>query len=94
VRRRIGGIDGRRVVIRHLQYLGLALVSGAVGFLILLLLGGLSGDGFALSGLAPAIVSIAIVGLAMAAVYLGLLTLFRNPELASVTKTIAARFGR
>jgi len=94
VRRRIGGIDGRRVVIRHLQYLGLALVSGAIGFLILLLLGGLSGDGFALSGLAPAIVSIAIVGLAMAAVYLGLLTLFRNPELASVTKTIAARFGR
>jgi putative peptidoglycan lipid II flippase len=94
VRRRIGGIDGRRVVTRHLQYLGLSLVSGLVGFVILLLLGGLSSDGFALSGLAPAILSIAVVGLVMAAVYLGLLALFRNPELASVTKVITARFGR
>ncbi|MEO6944996.1 MAG: lipid II flippase MurJ [Lacisediminihabitans sp.] len=94
MRQRIGGIDGHHVLARHLQYVVLSLVSGVVGFGLLLLLGGLSNDGFALSGRAPAIVSIVVIGLAMASVYLGLLALFRNPELASVTKVVTARFGR
>jgi putative peptidoglycan lipid II flippase len=94
IRRRIGGIDGWLVLRRHLQYLVLALVAGAVGFGVLLLLGGLSEAGFAQSGLVQAVVSVAIIGTVMAVVYLGLLLLLRNPELASVMKVVTARFAR
>ena len=94
IRRRIGGMDGWLVLRRHLQYLVIALVAGAVGFAMLLLLGGVSENGFAQSGLVQAILSIAVIGTVMGAVYLGLLLVLRNPELASVTNTIAARFGR
>lgn len=94
VRKRIGGIDGRLVLRRHAQYLVFALVAGAVGFGVLALLGGLSPTGFALSGLAPAFVSIAADGLVMSTIYFGLLAAFRNPELATVTSTLTARFRR
>ncbi|MHB1171278.1 MAG: murein biosynthesis integral membrane protein MurJ [Lacisediminihabitans sp.] len=94
VRRRIGGMDGRLVLRRHLQYLALSLVAGAAGFGALLLLGGLSSEGFAQSGKIAAVVSIAAIGTVMSLVYLGLLTLLRNPELAAVTKTVRERFAR
>jgi len=94
VRRRIGGMDGRLVLRRHLQYLVFALVAGAIGFLVLLLLGGLSADGFAQSDRAAAILSIVLIGGVIGAVYLGLLTVFRNPELTSVTDILKARFSR
>lgn len=94
VRRRIGGIDGRLVFRRHAQYLLLALVAGAVGFGMLMLVGGLSPSGFAQSGRIPALLSIVVVGTVMAAVYFGLLAVFRNPELAAVTQTVTARFRR
>ena len=94
VRRRIGGMDGRLVLRRHLQYLVFALVAGAIGFLVLLLLGGLSADGFAQSDRAAAILSIVVIGGVIGAVYLGLLAVFRNPELTSVTDILKARFSR
>ena len=94
VRRRIGGMDGRLVLRRHLQYLVFALVAGAIGFLVLLLLGGLSADGFAQSDRAAAILSIVLIGGVIGAVYLGLLAVFRNPELTSVTDILKARFSR
>ena len=94
VRKRLGGIDGRLVLRRHVQYLVFALAAGAVGFGVLVLLGGLSPTGFAVSGLAPAFVSIAADGLVMSIVYFGLLAVFRNPELATVTSTLTARFRR
>ena len=82
VRRRLGGMDGALVLRRHLQYFGLALVSGVVGIGVLVLLGGISPDGFVLSGRLQALISIALIGTTMAAVYAGLLLLVRNPELA------------
>lgn len=94
VRRRLGGIDGRRIIMRHLQYLGLSLVSGAIGLALVVLLGGLDAGGFAQSGKVAAIVTIAVSGGTMAVIYLGLLALFRNPELAAVTGTLIARFRR
>ena len=92
VRRRLGGMDGALVLRRHLQYFGLALVSGLAGIGVLVLLGGISPDGFVLSGRLQALVSIALIGGAMAAVYAGLLLLVRNPELTSVAGMIRARF--
>jgi putative peptidoglycan lipid II flippase len=94
VRRRIGGMDGRLVFRRHLQYLGLALVSGVAGFGMLVVLGGISADGFAQSGRFQALLAIVVIGAVMSVVYFGLLMLVRNPELASVTKTLAGRFRR
>lgn len=94
IRRRIGGMDGWLVLRRHLQYLALALVAGTVGFVLLLILGGLSEGGFAQSGLIQAVVSIVLIGAVMGVVYLGLLLVLRNPELAAVTDAVLARFGR
>jgi putative peptidoglycan lipid II flippase len=94
VRRRIGGIDGRLLIRRYAQYLGLSLVAGAIGIVFVWILGGFSPDGFGQSGLFGAIACIAVSGAVMAAVYLGLLALLRNPELTAVTDTLTARFRR
>jgi putative peptidoglycan lipid II flippase len=94
VRRRLGGGGGGRVLVRHVQYLALALVAGAVGLGILVLLGGFDPGGFAQAGRVQAIIAIGVVGTVMALVYLGLLTLIRNPELASVTTSLTRRLRR
>ncbi|GAA3729515.1 murein biosynthesis integral membrane protein MurJ [Leifsonia bigeumensis] len=94
VRRRLGGGGGGLILVRYLQYLGLSLVAGGIGFGVLLLLGGLDASGFAQSGRVQAIVAIAIVGVVMAIVYGGLLAAIRNPELVGVTRSIARRLGR
>jgi putative peptidoglycan lipid II flippase len=94
VRRRLHGIDGALVLRRHVQYLAFALVAGIVGILVLLLLGGFSSDGFAQSGKLPAIIAIIASGAVMAAVYFGLLLVFRNPEIHAVSGTLTARFRR
>ncbi len=94
VRRRIGGLGGRVVLVRYLQYLGLSLLAGMIGMALLWMLGGFRAEGFAQSGKLAAITSIVLVGGAMAIVYLGLLQVIRNPELKSVTSTVAGRFRR
>jgi putative peptidoglycan lipid II flippase len=94
VRRRLSGIEGALVIRRHLQYLGLALVAGAVGLLATWLLGGYSAHGFAQSGRLAAIVSIAVAGVVMAVIYFGLLLATRNPELSAVKTTVLSRFRR
>ncbi len=94
VRRRIGGLDGRLVLVRHLQYLGLALIAGAVGLVAVSLLGGFSPDGFGQSDKFGAVVTVIAGGAVMAIVYLGLLAVFRNPELGAAMTTLSARFRR
>ncbi|MBB5633099.1 putative peptidoglycan lipid II flippase [Cryobacterium mesophilum] len=94
VRRRLGGHGGLRVVRRHVQYLGLAVVAAAAGLVVLLLLGGLNAGGFAQSGQLAAFLSIMAIGAVMAAVYGGLLLLFRNPELSVVQRALVRRFAR
>lgn len=94
VRRRLGGMDGRLVLVRHVQYLFFAAVSGAVGLLVVFLLGGFDASGFGQSGIAEAVATIVAAGAIMAAVYFALLALFRNPELAAVTGALTTRFRR
>lgn len=93
-RRRLGGTGGLLVSVRYLQYLVLSLVAGAAGLGVLILLGGYSAAGFAQSGRLEALISISLVGLVMAAVYFTLLTIFRNPELATVTGPLWKRIRR
>ena len=94
IRRRLGGRGGQQVIIRHLQYIAMSLVAGAAGFALLVLLGGLTADGFAQAGRAQAFASIVFIGITMGAIYVGLLAAFRNPELAIVTNTLLNRFRR
>jgi len=94
VRRRLNGMDGRLILIRHLQYLGLALLSALPGLVVLWLLGGFHAGGFAQAGIAQALLSIAVTGSVMLLVYLGLLRLFRNPELSAAVGPVLARLRR
>lgn len=91
-RRLLGGIDGRLVIRRHVQYFVFALLAGTVGIGVVSLCGGYSAQGFAQSGRFAAIVSIALAGAVMATVYFGTLALTKNPQLHSVRSTISRRF--
>ena len=95
LRRKLGPIGGRMLLRRHTQYLLAAVLAGAVGAGLLVLLGGFSADGFAQSGRIAALVAIAVTGIAMAAVYLGVLLMMRNPDantaIASATRRLRRR---
>jgi putative peptidoglycan lipid II flippase len=86
-------LDGRRIVSSLWRYVAAALVSAAAGVAVLFAFGGLT-DGFAVSGFFAAIVSIAVVGIIMAAVYIGVLTLLRSPDLRDGLAPIANRLRR
>ncbi len=94
VHRRIGGIDGRWVARRHIQYLVFSLVAGVVGILVVTGLGGYDAGGFGLSGRVPAIITVVIAGVVMAAVYVVLLTAARIPELSAMTRPVLRRLRR
>jgi putative peptidoglycan lipid II flippase len=94
VHRRIGGIDGRWVARRHIQYLLFSLVAGLVGILVVSGLGGYDPHGFGLSGRIPAVMTVVIAGVVMAAVYVVLLTAARIPELSAMTRPVLRRLRR
>ncbi|MDJ0333697.1 lipid II flippase MurJ [Salinibacterium sp. G-O1] len=77
----LGSLDTALVVKRALWFLAAAIVAGGVGWGILQLLGGVGPGGYPVTNRLHAIISMVIVGLAMALVYFGLLWLTRNPEL-------------
>jgi putative peptidoglycan lipid II flippase len=82
LRRRLGGVGGRRIAARFGAYLLATIPAAAVGVGILWLLGGLPGDGggFAVSGRMQGVLSVVLIGLAAMGVYLGALALARLPE--------------
>jgi len=96
LRRRIGSLDGRRILVRLALFLAAAVVAILVGVGVLALLGGFSG-GFAVAGPATAFVSIAVIGAVVLAVYGALLLVTRVPELRAglvPLRTLAARIRR
>lgn len=94
VHKRIGGIDGRWVTRRHIQYLVFSLIAGGVGYLVVSRMGGYSPTGFGLSGRGPAIVTVIVGGSVMAVVYFVLLTAARIPELSAMTQPVLRRLRR
>ncbi|MEO8094539.1 MAG: murein biosynthesis integral membrane protein MurJ [Pseudolysinimonas sp.] len=82
LRRRLGGVGGRRLVRRFGAYLLATAPAAAAGVGILWLLGGLPADGggFAVSGRIPGVVSVILIGAVSFGVYLGVLALARVPE--------------
>jgi putative peptidoglycan lipid II flippase len=93
VKRRLGGIDGRWVLRRYVQYAVFSLLSGIVGLLVVTGLGGFAPDGFAHSGRIAGLATVVVAAAAMALVYFGLLRLIRLPELDELLSPVLRRLG-
>jgi len=94
VRKRIGGIDGRKVLARVIVYTLAAFIAGGIGLAVLHPLGGFSADGWAQSGIPQAGLSMLLVGGLMAVVYGLLLLLARDPEVRGLVGVVRRRLGR
>lgn len=96
LRRRLGGVGGRRLVTRFGTYLLATIPSSSAGVGILYLLGGLPGDGggFAVSGRVQGVASVILIGAVSFAVYLGALALARVPEVRESVGLVRRLIGR
>ncbi|QPZ38528.1 murein biosynthesis integral membrane protein MurJ [Paramicrobacterium chengjingii] len=94
LRRKIGGLGARPVLLAILRFVLAALPAAAVGWLITWLLGATTEGGFAVGSALGAIATMAIVGTAMAAVYFGILILTRTPDLKGALAPLRRRLGR
>ena len=94
LRRRLRSLDLGTIIPSLLRYAAAAVPAAVVGVVVLLLLGGVSEEGFPTATIPGAIVTMAVVGAAMAAVYLAVLALLRTPELKAALAPVLARFGR
>ncbi|NIJ05619.1 murein biosynthesis integral membrane protein MurJ [Frigoribacterium faeni] len=91
VKRRLGGIDGRWVLRRYLQFAFFAVLAGVVGLFVVAGMGGFSPDGFAQSGRIAGLSTVVVAAFVMAVVYFGLLALIRLPELTELTAPVLRR---
>ena len=94
LRKRLGGIDGRRILRSLVTYVAAVTVPVAAGVGVLIALGGTTADGFAVSGIVPAILSMIVIGSVMAVLYFGLLLLMRSSELHGFLAPLTARLRR
>jgi len=92
LRKRLGGIDGRRILRSLVTYLVAAVLPIIVGIILVVILGGTVEGGFALSGRAQAIVSMVIIGGVMSLAYFGMLLLMRSQELRVFLVPLINRF--
>lgn len=90
----VGDYDLHRIIGTHLRVIAASLVAGALGCVILYLMGGWSVDGFAWHNQITALISVATGGTAMAAAYLLALKVFGVRELDSLLAPLIARLGR
>ncbi|KGJ79949.1 MOP family membrane protein [Cryobacterium roopkundense] len=94
LRRRLGGIDARRILRSLVKYFVAAIVPVLLGLVLVVLLGGTTEDGFALSSRVTAILTMALVGIVMAAAYFGMLLVMRSAELSAFLTPLQRRFRR
>jgi len=93
LRRRVGNL-GTLVVLRTYLVYHLALIpAAAAGVGLDFALGAFSG-GFAVSGRVGAVVTLLVVGIVMASLYIGVLAVIRSPDLAAVTGPVLRRLRR
>ena len=94
LRRRLHTLDAARIA-RGFGRSFLALVLPlAAGIGLLLLLGGTTEGGFAVSGILGSVVSMAIIGAVMAVLYFAGLWLLRSPELRGFAEPLVSRLRR
>ncbi|TFD62090.1 hypothetical protein E3T39_03520 [Cryobacterium suzukii] len=91
LRRRMHGIDGRRILRSLVKYLVAVIIPLAAGLTLMVILGGGVEGGFAVSSRLTAMVSMALTGVIMAASYFGLLLLMRSGELTAFLTPLRGR---
>ncbi|WP_231919298.1 murein biosynthesis integral membrane protein MurJ [Microterricola viridarii] len=94
LRHKLGRIDGLRVLASQLRYAVAVIPAAALGYAVLMLLGGVDEGGFAVADKWSAMISMAIIGTVMALTYVGVLALLRTPELKVVLDPFVARIRR
>ena len=94
LRRRLGSLDGRRILAGIGRSLLALLLPLAVGIVLLVALGGTTQGGFAVSSIVGAVVTMAVIGLSMAVLYFGILWMLRSPELRGFAAPLLARVRR
>ncbi len=94
LRRMLGSLDGPRIANSYIRMGYAALGSAIAGAGALWLLGSYNPDGFAWSGRLQALVTVAVAGPVMLAVYFLLLRLFRVSELSDMLRPLLGRLGR
>ena len=91
LRKRLGRVDGALIVRRYATFLLATVPAAAFGVALLFALGGTTKGGFAVQTPFTAVVSMAVIGGAMALVYAGVLVALRNPELGEIVRPIVRR---
>jgi putative peptidoglycan lipid II flippase len=94
IRRRLGGTGGGRIARSFARFLVAAIPAAGAGVLVYLGIQSLLGVEFLTSGYVTPLVSMAVIGVVMLAVYLGALALVRSPELADALGPVRARLTR
>lgn len=94
LRRRLGTLDGRRIALSLGRSLAALVLPVAAGVLLLVALGGTTEGGFAIHDRASAILSMALIGVVMAALYFAGLWALRSPELRGFAGPVLARLRR
>jgi putative peptidoglycan lipid II flippase len=93
LRGRVGGLGGRLVIRKYLVFLLAALPAAAVGVGLDFLLGAFGG-GFAVSGVLASLVSMALIGAIMLAIYVAVLAALRTQELRDLLTPLRSRLRR
>ena len=93
LRRKVGRLDGRLILRRHVQFLFAAIIAGLFGAVVVLLFGGFSPGGFGISTPFGGGVTMVVAGAVMAAVYAVLLRVMKNPEFLAFSGPIERRLG-
>jgi putative peptidoglycan lipid II flippase len=94
LRRRLGTLDGRRILVGLGRSLLALIVPIAAGIALLMALGGTAQGGFAVSSITGAILTMALIGAVMTVLYFGILWLLRSPELRGFAAPLLARLRR
>lgn len=94
LRRRLGRIDGRRILVSLLRDVAAVVLPVAAGLGLLVVLGGFTEGGFAIADRLGAVISIAAIGATMAVLYFAVLWLLRSEELRGFATPLLRRIRR
>ncbi|MCU1406216.1 MAG: putative peptidoglycan lipid flippase MurJ [Glaciihabitans sp.] len=90
LRRRLNGLGGRHIVRQYLIYLLASVPAAIAGLALTNALGSFTG-GFAVSGLAAAVATMAVVGVVMVIIYVVVLAALGTPELRAMLRPVVMR---
>ncbi|MDO5052181.1 MAG: murein biosynthesis integral membrane protein MurJ [Pseudoclavibacter sp.] len=94
LRRRLGGLDARRITASYVLYTIAGIVAACGGGAVMWLLGAYADEGFALDGRGQAMIACTIGGTTMIVLYFATLLLLRSRDLLDALGPLLRRFRR